>query len=1256
MDYTYKANNNKLLNESSFTIEEFCYDNDIEDPKTFIRILRQLCDFDDIEQADNSLLRKALDKYQQMLKESSDYTYRAKIGDNLYLQGNFQDGWDTTSDPDEAATFESKTEPTQIINQMKKDGKISKNAKLNIVKESIDPTGAAFNLTKLKGYLRFETRWEYDEDYPEDAMLVDKVHEPPRFTVNWIGPEGKKHPNTYCVNLRKDRGESWTWVTHFCLKASDAAEMINLEVSVWEHNNMSWKFESKKTLNDESSLNEARAFPHSSGFGLSGHYSYEEPKDDSLYIATETNEDDGELYFDEKGNTTEFETDAKRFTSEEDALEFAKNNVIFGEPGTKLLENHKLNEDGFFKPFAGFALTMAALTAIGIQTKNFDEKCKAIADELGVRLDKNAFDQRGSAYYMPYLQSFKYDGGSKDYSMTPEGLCKYIRKTADVDNVEYKTVEGGVEILFVDRYSVNIGNVIKHKEARGSFFVPNSYFEVSFIFNERDGSYKAKPSLKESKAKSYEFEIWWNTGDYYWDNDPDEEYFTGTIEQLNDYINSEVKRKYPFIKGWDEEPADIDEDDIDELRSTGRMQKTRGNEIWDIHSAAIHVPENIIKESKFKSVESFRIHEFEQQIKSFLKEDVGLTDSGQLEKGSSKQMPKPNSFYSISESGSIQELRLEISTDGQYYDDIIIEIYSAQPVPMGCYEILVDDETWLGKTFEEFEKDFYEAWKKAKSKPLKEAYATTKLKPSVFIKRHGRYFKHPCTVDDFYHLLKKSNRNYSIDSDQPLPLSMLDNLLDELRERYVDAGVDILKNDKHVLLGESTNIKESNAPKITFKTIEDALHQWYEYQLDFNSNFSEERTEEAYNDICNIIKESESIIFNLINKIIHKIEWYGYDSWQFKKNIYNLINESKNMKNNRFNESLHNNDDIINNLISKIEVYKDIVSNSWIPMPWEIAYSKVPEGLKLTIDTDEWFDKENPLGRFIDFILDIYNSDYDSSVRELTGIDVYSDVEFLGGEKSGYATYLIKNNESNNLKESRTYFGDEIKEVVDWLIESPYNNWQEKDREYLMNCDNEKLFKYESDTFDLECAERSLYESNNYGNKNMKLDEATVAQAKRFATRKHGERGQIRKATGAPYIVHPEGVAKIVKDFGGDDEQIQAAWLHDTMEDTGTWEEDLREKFGDRVADLVSELTNDDFAIRSIGKKDYMSNKLVNLSDDALLIKLSDFLYNIKDYCPMKTLERMKKNLEALNFSGRKLDDKCNRLLIDCLKAIDEEM
>ena len=72
-----------------------------------------------------------------------------------------------------------------------------------------------------------------------------------------------------------------------------------------------------------------------------------------------------------------------------------------------------------------------------------------------------------------------------------------------------------------------------------------------------------------------------------------------------------------------------------------------------------------------------------------------------------------------------------------------------------------------------------------------------------------------------------------------------------------------------------------------------------------------------------------------------------------------------------------------------------------------------------------------------------------------------------------------KNRRIYFMRESRTYVGDEVKEVVDWLIASPYNSWKEKDREYLMNCDSEKLFKFESDTFDLESADRSFYESKN---------------------------------------------------------------------------------------------------------------------------------------------------------------------------------
>lgn len=85
-------------------------------------------------------------------------------------------------------------------------------------------------------------------------------------------------------------------------------------------------------------LREASVFKPS-GFGLSSHYGYEAPEKEPVYVATETNEDDGELYFDETGCTTEFIENAKKFVSEEQALEFAKDNVIFGTPGAKLRES-----------------------------------------------------------------------------------------------------------------------------------------------------------------------------------------------------------------------------------------------------------------------------------------------------------------------------------------------------------------------------------------------------------------------------------------------------------------------------------------------------------------------------------------------------------------------------------------------------------------------------------------------------------------------------------------------------------------------------------------------------------------------------------------------------------------------------------------------------------------------------------------------------------------------------------------------------
>ena len=83
-----------------------------------------------------------------------------------------------------------------------------------------------------------------------------------------------------------------------------------------------------------------------------------------------------------------------------------------------------------------------------------------------------------------------------------------------------------------------------------------------------------------------------------------------------------------------------------------------------------------------------------------------------------------------------------------------------------------------------------------------------------------------------------------------------------------------------------------------------------------------------------------------------------------------------------------------------------------------------------------------------------------------------------------------------------------------------------------------------------------------------------VTRARVFATAAHAAVGQLRKYTFEPYIVHPAEVASIVMAHGGTDAMVAAAWLHDTVEDTGVSIELIRKEFGSEVSDLVGWLTD----------------------------------------------------------------------------------
>jgi (p)ppGpp synthase/HD superfamily hydrolase len=128
--------------------------------------------------------------------------------------------------------------------------------------------------------------------------------------------------------------------------------------------------------------------------------------------------------------------------------------------------------------------------------------------------------------------------------------------------------------------------------------------------------------------------------------------------------------------------------------------------------------------------------------------------------------------------------------------------------------------------------------------------------------------------------------------------------------------------------------------------------------------------------------------------------------------------------------------------------------------------------------------------------------------------------------------------------------------------------------------------------------------------------ENKIQKALQFAKEKHS--GQ-KRLDGSDYINHPIRVAEIVKKFKKShkiDDLIVSALLHDTLEDTDTGINEIREEFGELVALIVVELTNDENKKNILGKTKYLSEKLSNnrkISNWALVIKLSDRLDNIMD-------------------------------------------
>lgn len=132
--------------------------------------------------------------------------------------------------------------------------------------------------------------------------------------------------------------------------------------------------------------------------------------------------------------------------------------------------------------------------------------------------------------------------------------------------------------------------------------------------------------------------------------------------------------------------------------------------------------------------------------------------------------------------------------------------------------------------------------------------------------------------------------------------------------------------------------------------------------------------------------------------------------------------------------------------------------------------------------------------------------------------------------------------------------------------------------------------------------------------KNKEIDVDRVKKAYLYAQEIH--HGQKRKS-GEDYITHPLAVAVIIAEFGGDENMICAALLHDVIEDgegKEKIEKELHEKFGDEVFFLVHALSKDmQIEDKKDQQKEYFEQIHQAMENDisVFFIKIADLLHNL---------------------------------------------
>src|SRR5580700_9096429 len=148
----------------------------------------------------------------------------------------------------------------------------------------------------------------------------------------------------------------------------------------------------------------------------------------------------------------------------------------------------------------------------------------------------------------------------------------------------------------------------------------------------------------------------------------------------------------------------------------------------------------------------------------------------------------------------------------------------------------------------------------------------------------------------------------------------------------------------------------------------------------------------------------------------------------------------------------------------------------------------------------------------------------------------------------------------------------------------------------------------------------------------VEIDREHVQDAFVFACEHHAAQ---RRKSGEDFIVHPVGVARICASMRLDTETLCAALLHDTVEDTSASIEEVSERFGEEISQIVdgvTKLTGITFQSRDEAQAENYRKMMVAMATDVrvILIKLADRLHNMRTIDAMPKQKQMEKARETL--------------------------